>query len=228
MVHYAARANQGLLDPNSLRSSTMNPHPHVETGDTPDLRWVKMLGEYLPKCDLKLCKNPSVLNIGCGNNVKWNYLGVTLYLANQGLGLPNYVGVDVEEGAFAEAKEALDGLVNFVAGDAQNLTDFLTGAYQLAIFEHPNLATSPDGPKIWQKIFRETAKLLDVNGAVVLTSFWLNDHIPAQRALERAGHEIIYNGRNKFPGKRFDTADNGEPLAFDKYIIVAKKSPSTP
>jgi hypothetical protein len=204
----------------------MNPESHFETGYTPEIRWVKMLSEYLPKCNITLCENPSVLNIGCGNNVKWNYLGVTLYLANQGLGMPNYVGVDVEEEAFAKAKEALDGLVNFVAGDAQNLTDFMTGAYQLAIFEHPNLATSPDGPKVWQRIFRETAKLLDVNGAVVLTSFWLNDHIPAQGAFERAGYEMVYNGRNRFPGKRFDTADDGEPLEFDKYIIVAKKSSS--
>lgn len=217
-----------LLDSNSSLSSNMNPELHVETGNTPEIRWVKMLSEYLPKCGLKLCENPSVLNIGCGNNVKWNYLGVTLYLANQGLGLPNYVGVDVEEEAFAKAKEALDGLVNFVAGDAQNLTDFLAGSYQLAIFEHPTLATSPDGPKVWQRIFRETAKLLDANGAVVLTSFWLNDHMPAQEALERAAYDIIYNGTNKFPGKRFGTADNGEPLAFDKYIIVANKSPSAP
>jgi SAM-dependent methyltransferase len=201
----------------------MNPQSHFETGYTPEIRWVKMLSEYLPKCGITLCENPRVLNVGCGNNVKWNYLGVTLYLADQGLGMPNYVGVDMEEEAFAEAKEVLDGLVNFVAADAENLTDFLAGAYQLAIFEHPNLATSPEGPKVWQKILQETAKLLDVNGAIILTSFWLNDHMPAQVAVERAGYDIVYNGRNKYPGKRFDTADNGEPLEFDKYIIVARK-----
>jgi SAM-dependent methyltransferase len=211
------------MDLHSLKVSNMKPQSHFETGYTPEIRWVKMLSEYLPKCGITLCENPSVLNVGCGNNVKWNYLGVTLYLADQGLGMPNYVGVDMEEEAFAEAKEALDGLVNFVAADAQNLTDFLTGAYQLAIFEHPNLATSPEGPKVWQKILQETAKLLDVNGAIILTSFWLNDHMPAQVAVERAGCDIVYNGRNKYPGKRFDTADNGEPLEFDKYIIVARK-----
>ncbi len=204
----------------------MNPQSHFETGYTPEVRWVKMLSEYLPKCGITLCENPGVINVGCGNNVKWNYLGVTLYLANQGLGMPNYVGVDMKEEAFAEAKEALDGLVNFVAGDAQNLTDFLTGTYQLAIFEHPNFATSPGGSKVWQKILEETAKLLDVNGAIILTSFWLNDHLPAQVALERTGYDMLFNGRNKFPGKRFDTAANGEPCEFDKYIIVAKRGPS--
>ena len=211
-----------------FKISIMKPESHVKNRNTPEIRWVKMLGEYLPNCGFTLCKNPGVLNIGCGNNVKWNYLGVTLYLANQGLGVPNYVGVDVEEEVFAEAKEALDGLVNFVAGDAQNLTDFVSGAYQLAIFEHPNFTTSPDRPKVWQRIFRETAKLLDVNGAVVLTSFWLNDHIPAQKSLERAGYDIVHNGRNRFPGKNFDTADNGEPLQFDKYIIVARKGVPAP
>ena len=185
-----------------------------------------MLREYLPKYGITLCENPSVLNVGCGNNVKWNYLAVTLYLADQGLGLPNYVGVDMEEEAFAEAKEDLDELVRFVAGDAQNLTDFLTGTYQLAIFEHPNFTTSPEASKVWQRILEETAKLLDGNGALILTSFWLNDHMPARVALERAGYDIVYNGSNKFPGKRFDTAENGEALEFDKYIIVAKKGAS--
>jgi hypothetical protein len=204
----------------------MNPQSHFETGYTPEIRWVKMLREYLPRCGITLCENPGVLNIGCGNNVKWNYLGVTLYLADQGLGMPNYVGVDVEEEAFAEAKEALEGLVNFVAGDAQKLTDFLSGTYQLAILEHPNFTTSPKRSRVWQRILHETAKLLDENGAIILTSFWLNDHLPALVAAERVGYDIIYNGKNKFPGKQFDTAENGEPLEFDKYIIVAKKGVS--
>ncbi len=197
-----------------------------ETTLTPDKRWVKMLTEYLPSYHIGLSENPNVLNIGCGNNVKWNYLGVTIYLSNQGLGVPNYVGVDLKEETFADAKKTLAGLVNFVAGDAQHLTHFLKGTYQLAVFEHPNLSTSPDGPKIWGKIFRETAKLLDPNGCLILTSFWLNDHIPAQVAIERAQYHIVYNGRNKFPGKRFDTAGNGESLKFYKYIIVAKRQSS--
>jgi hypothetical protein len=204
----------------------MNPHSQFETGYTPEIRWVKILSEYLPKCGVTLCENPGVINVGCGNSVKWNYLGVTLYLANQGLGMPYYVGVDIEEEAFAEAKEALDGLVKFVTGDAQHLTDFLSGTYQLAILEHPNFSTSTEGSKVWQRILQETAKLLDVNGAMILTSFWLNDQMPARVAVERAGYDIVYNGRNKFPGRRFDTAENGEPLAFDKYVIVAKKGAS--
>lgn len=190
---------------------------------TSDMRWMKMLIEYLPKYDIRLPESPGILNIGCGNRIKWNYLGVTLYLISQGLGVPHYVGVDLEEDAFAEAKNVLGELVKFVACDAQHLTDFVTGTYQLAVFEHPNLSTSRDGPKIWQKIFQETAKLLDRNGGVILTSFWLNDHIPAQVALERAGYHIFHSGRNKFPGKNFDTSSHGECLRYDKYIIVAKR-----
>ncbi|UCF56830.1 MAG: hypothetical protein JSW15_12295 [Deltaproteobacteria bacterium] len=159
--------------------------------------------------------------------MKWNYLGMAMYVVNQGLGIPNYVGVDTKEEAFADAKKTLGGLASFVAGDARKLTEFVTGTYQLAIFRHPNLATSPDGPRIWQKIFQETAELLDMNGCVIVTSFWLNDHIPAQVALERAQYDIIHSGRNKFPGKIFDTADNGEGLEFDKYIIIAKRGSSS-
>jgi SAM-dependent methyltransferase len=205
------------------KDHNMGKESQLETQDTPEKRWVKMLAEYLPKYNIRLSENANVLNIGCGNSVKWNYLGVTLYLASQGLGMPNYVGVDLSEEAFAEAKSVLGGLVDFVVGDAQNLTGFLTGRYQLVVFEHPSLTTSPDGPKIWQKIFQETANFLDMNGGIILTSFWLNDHIPAQVGLERARFKVLFSGRNKFPGKTFDTASNGESLVFDKYIIIAKR-----
>jgi SAM-dependent methyltransferase len=197
---------------------------HKEMKDTPDIRWMKMLMAYLPENGIQLPQNPNVLNIGCGNSVKWNYLGVTLYLGQEGLGTPHYVGVDLNEEAFADAKRALGELVHFLVCDAQNLTDFLKETYHLVVFEHPNLTTSPDGPKIWRKIFQETAKLLHADGGLILTSFWLNDHIPAQVALERTQYHIMYNGRNSFPGKRFDTATDGEFLEHDKFIIIAKKA----
>ena len=197
-----------------------------EAKDRPDKRWVMMLEEYLLPYGIRLPENPNVLNIGCGNSVTWNYLALTFYLAGQGLGAPNYVGVDVEEAAFADAKKALDGLVHFVCGDAQHLTDFVRGRYELIVVEHPNLTTSPQGPKIWRRIFEEAAKVLDDDGGVILTSFWLNDHIPAQVALERARFCVLFSGRNKYPGKTFDRAANGERLAFDKYVLVAKKGSS--
>lgn len=203
----------------------MNPESFPEEiAITPDQRWIKMLNEYLPPADIRLPINPGILNIGCGNSVKWNYLALTIYLAQEDLGLPNYIGVDVNEEAFADAKETLGDLVHFVAGDAQNLTTFLKGQYHLALFEHPALTISRDGPRQWLKIFQETSKLLDNDGGVILTSFWLNDHIPAQVGMERAGFTIVHSGRNKFPGKTFDTASNGESLQFDKYILIAKKT----
>ena len=189
---------------------------------TPDRRWVRMLQEYLPEGDIPLPPNPRILNIGCGNNVTWNYLGMALFLARQGLGVPRYVGVDIKDEALAHARKKLEGLVDFVVGDARQLTRFLSGPYHLAVFEHPNLSTSPDAPRIWGKIFEETGKLLDRKGVVVLTSFWLNDHIPAQVALERAGYHILHSGTNQYPGREFDTGGDGESLRFDKYIAVAK------
>ena len=197
-----------------------------ETGETSDIRWMKMLQEYLPKYGIELPFNPRVLNVGCGNSVTWNYLGLSIYLGSLGLGMPYYVGVDLREEAFAEAKKVMGDLVRFVAGDAQNLTDLVSGIYQLAVFEHPTLTTPLDGPKIWRKIFRETAKLLDTGGGLILTSFWVRDHIPAQAALGRAQFRILYSGRNRFPGRQFDTAENGEPLRYDKYVLIAKKGAS--
>jgi SAM-dependent methyltransferase len=197
-----------------------------QTGETPDVRWMKMLREYLPRYRIGLPSNPHILNIGCGNNVTWNYLGIASYLGGLGLGPPRYVGVDLCEEAFSKAKRILGDLVRFVVGDAQNLTDLVSGIYQLAVFEHPPLTTSSAGPKIWRKIFEETAEVLDPRGGLILTSFWLNDHIPAQVAVEKAPFRILYSGRNRFPGRRFDTADNGEPLIYDKYVLIARKSAS--
>ena len=190
--------------------------------DSPGVRWVNILTEYLPRCGVRFPQNPKVLNIGCGKNVKWNYLAVAIYAARQGLGLPFYVGVDLKKEPLGQAKQALDELASLVVGDARNLTRFLRGTYQLALFEHPDISTSPEGPKTWRRIFRETARLLDRNGCIILTSFWLIDIIPAKMALERTRYNLVYSGGNKFPGKQFDTGRDGEPLRFDEYIIVAK------
>ena len=192
--------------------------------ETPDIRWVKILTEYLQKCDVRLDSCPRILDIGCGNNVKWNYLAITYYLAGHGLGMPHYVGIDQSEEAFEEAKKILGELVEFKAEDAQNLTDFLRQQFQIVLIRHPDIATAPDRPRIWHKIFLETAKVLDPNGCVILTSFWLKDHIPAQALLEKTGLSIVFSGSNKYPGKQFDISSEGEPLRFDKYILIAKKS----
>jgi hypothetical protein len=64
---------------------------------------------------------------------------------------------------------------------------------------------------------------LDPDGGLLLTSFWLYDHISAQAALVRAKYRIFYSGRNRYPGRRFDTSDSGEPLKYDKFILIAKR-----
>ena len=220
--------SSGFLRKGSMSENTKDHNIQREsefvTGLTPDKRWVRMLTGYFLEYDIRLPANPNVLNVGCGNNVKWNYLAVAFYLADRGLGIPNYVAVDQKEEAFADAKEILDGVIRFLGCDARNLTDFLTETFHLAVFEHPNLTTSPDGPRIWRNIFQETAKLMDEKGAAIVTSFWLNDHLPAQVALERSHYDIVFSGRNRYPGKVFDTAANGESFQFDKYIIVARRS----
>jgi hypothetical protein len=182
-----------------------------------------MLDEYLGMYEVSSPESPRVLNIGCGNSVQWNYLGVTAFLLGRGLGLPYYVGVDLREEAFGQAKEALAGLVHFIAADARQLTRYLEGSFHLIIVEHPNFTTSPHGPKIWRQIFEEAAAMLDQEGALILTSFWLNDHIPAQVALERAGYRLLFSGTNRYPGRSFDTLVTGETLETDKYILIARK-----
>lgn len=190
---------------------------------TPDKRWAAMLAEYLGRHGICPPENPRILNIGCGKNVTWNYLGVTGFLLGRGLGLPDYVGVDLNEESFGPAKDALAGLVRFITADARELTRHLKGPFHIIVIEHPNLTTSRQGPKDWRRIFEQASALLDQEGALVLTSFWLNDHIPAQVALERAGYRLLFSGTNQYPGRSFDTLDTGDTLQVDKYILIARK-----
>jgi hypothetical protein len=221
------RKCQALFLEGSMTEDTKDHHIPREseqmTGLTPDKRWVRMLSEYFLEYNIRLPANPNILNVGCGNNVKWNYLAMAFYLADQSLGIPHYVAVDQKEEAFDDARVILDGVIRFIACDARKLTDFITETFHLVVFEHPNLTTSPKGPRIWQNVFQETAKLMDEKGVAIVTSFWLNDHLPAQAALERSHYDIVFSGKNKYPGKVFDTSANGESFQFDKYMIIAKR-----
>ena len=191
-----------------------------------DERWIRILDKYLGELGIQLPGYPSVLDIGCGNNATWNYLALVGYLGAKGLGVPKYVGVDIAEEAFSRAREALKGLAQFVACDARQLSRHLEGPFHLVFCQHPPLTTSRQAPHIWKSIFEEVALLLDPRGCMVLTSFWLNDHIPAQVSVKKAGLDILYSGKNLFPGKVFDRSNNGEKLQYDKYILVARKERS--
>ncbi len=191
--------------------------------DTPDIRWSKILAEYLGEYSVELPLNPKVLNVGCGRNVVWNFLGTVSFSLQSGLGLPRYLGVDIDKECLIKAKRQLGDSVNLIAADARHMSYLLRTSFQLVIFEHPDFSTSRERPKVWRAIFKETFRILDNNGAVILTSFWVNDHIPAQMALERANFRILYSGSNCFPGKEFDKSDRGEPLVYDKYILIAQK-----
>ncbi len=191
--------------------------------ESPDKRWARILAEYLGKFRIELPRFPLVLDVGCGNAAVWNYLGVAEYLKDKGLGMPHYIAVDKEEAAFQKAKSQLGELVTFLACDAQTLSDYVKGSFHLALCTHPDLTTSPQGPKMWQRVFTEVAGLLDPRGCLVVTSFWVQDHIPLQVAVDRAGLRILYSGTNRFPGRIFDRASDGEPLQYDKYILLARK-----
>jgi len=200
-----------------------NIDPPQPDPDNPGIRWFNILAEYLAKGNIRLTENPRIINIGCGNRVVWNFFGVCLYLESLGLGLPRYTGVDILPENFAHAKKKLNKMVDFMVADARTLSKQVNGAFDLAVIQHPDISISPEAPKKWRKIFHETYHLLSENGGLVLTTFWLNDHLPAQLALQRAGFTISHSQPNKYPGQQFDTSSKGEPLVMDKYILLATK-----
>ncbi|RLB37775.1 MAG: hypothetical protein DRH12_13855 [Deltaproteobacteria bacterium] len=200
----------------------------METGifSSPDQRWIRILDKYLGEFGIALPEFPSVLDVACGNNATWNYLALVGYLGSKNLGVPRYVAIDVSEEAFAKAKEALQGLAHFISCDARDMRRYVEGPFHLVLCQHPPLTISKKGPKIWEEIFEEVSLILDPQGCMVLTSFWLNDHIPAQICVKKAGLEILYSGKNAFGGKIFDRSEDGEELRYDKYVLVARKARS--
>ena len=194
--------------------------------NSPDQRWTMILNKYLGKLGIELPQFPTVVDVGCGNNATWNYLALVEYLRIKNLGVPKFVGVDINEEAFSKARETLADLAQFVACDATHLTRYVEGPAHLVLCQHPPLTISKDGPRIWRAVFQEIAKLLDPQGCLLLTSFWLNDHIPASVSVKRAGLDVVHNGSNEFPGKVFDQSDSGEQLQYDKYILIARRARS--
>jgi hypothetical protein len=164
-----------------------------------------------------------VLNVGCGNRVAGNFLGLCLFLGSHGLGIPAHVGVDIRAENFSYAKSTLGGLVDFIVADARTLTKKIAGTFDVVFIEHPDLTTSPEARIKWRNIFSETHELLSETGGLILTTFWVYDQIPAQIALHRLGFKISYSGTNKYPGNQFDTSNEGETLIIDKYVILATK-----
>ena len=194
--------------------------------NTPDQRWILILDKFLGDFGIELPEFPSVLDIGCGNNATWNYLALVGYLCPKSLGVPKYTGIDLSEEAFAKAKEALKGLAHFISCDARQLERHVDGPFHLIFCQHPPLTISRDGPKIWKAIFEQVAGLLDPQGCMILTSFWLNDHIPAQMSVKKAGLDILHSGKNPFPGRIFDRSEDGEEFQYDKYILLARRARS--
>ena len=191
--------------------------------NTPDQRWMRILDRYLGDLGIELPQFPCVLDVGCGNNATWNYLALIGYLGAKNLGVPRFVGVDLNEEAFAKAREALKGLAQFVKCDARDIAKYVEEPVHLVLCQHPPLTISRDGPKKWKAIFAEIGKLLAPQGCMVLTSFWIKDHIPAQVAVKKAGLDILFSGKNIFPGKVFDRSEDGEQLQYDKYILLARR-----
>ncbi len=188
-----------------------------------DIRWAKILSDYLEGLNILLPYNPAIINIGCGENVKWNYLGTILYITMKDLGRPIYLGVDIDEKGLKKAWKALKRLVDLVVADAELISRMIKNPFDIAIFEHPDISISPYGARKWRNIFFETREILKDGGILILTSFWLNDHIPATYNIEKAGFHILYNGKNRYPGRRFDISSSGEELLYDKYILIARK-----
>ncbi len=188
-------------------------------------RWFKIFSEYLPKGNIRLSENPKAVNVGCGSRVVWNFAGFCFFSISRGLGLPRYVGVDIKPEKLSFEKPALNkiGGADLIAADARKLSRYIKEQFDLAIIEHPDFTISPDAPKNWQKVLEEIYKLLTETGGLILTTFWLQDHFPAQVALKRMDFTIFHSGTNKYPGKQFDTSSEGEPLLLDKYIILAAK-----
>ncbi|MBC7922092.1 MAG: methyltransferase domain-containing protein [Ferruginibacter sp.] len=109
--------------------------------------------------DVAQLKNQQVLEVGCGAG------DFSIYLAKHGA---NVTAIDFSEEAIriAQLKSATQAVqVDFVVKDAQDLSSFPTGTYDV-IFSFECLEHLPDP----QRMVKECYRVLKTNGKIILTT----------------------------------------------------------
>ena len=146
---------------------------------------------------LSLAPSPRLLEIGCGmaeDAGEW--------LAG---GVAEYVGVDLDETAIAQARARWPGLT-FLCADAAHLPGAAVGRFHVVLIRRPDLFVRPGN---WQRVFAALPALLRPGGRVLVTLLGAGETAVARRWLEENGLRVVEEGR---------TAPEGE------YLVVAEAS----
>jgi predicted TPR repeat methyltransferase len=132
---------------------------------------------------LPLVPSPRLLEIGCGaaeDAGEW--------LAG---GVAEYVGVELDEVAIAQARARWPGLT-FLCADAAHLPRAVVGRFHAVLIRRPDLFARPGN---WQQVFAVLPALLQPQGRVLVTLLGAGETAVARRWLETNGLHIVAEER---------------------------------
>lgn len=137
-----------------------------------ELRWSRWLP---PGAALR------VLDIGCGAAEEAGEL-----LASGRV--RDFLGVDLDEGAIAEARARWPG-ARFVCADAARLSPGRIGQFDTILIRRPDLLAQPER---WRQVFARLPAWLLPDGRVILTLIGEGEARLARRWLEEVGLRFLY------------------------------------
>ncbi len=122
-----------------------------------------------------------VLDIGCGAAEEAGEL-----LASGRV--RDFLGVDLDEGAIAEARARWPG-ARFVCADAARLSPGRIGRFDAILIRRPDLLAQPGR---WRQVFARLPVWLSPGGRVILTLIGEGEARLARRWLEEAGLRVLH------------------------------------
>jgi len=139
-----------------------------------------------------------LLEIGCGTAED---AGLWLHK-----GVHEYVGVDLDETAIAQARSRLPD-VTFLCADAARLPSVYAGYFDIVLIRRPDLFARP---RNWQQVFGVLPALLRPGGRVLVVLIGQGETMVARRWLEGSGLPV--------------TAQAWQPEAEAGHVLVAEKT----
>lgn len=142
--------------------------------------------------------SPRLLEIGCGvaeDAGEWPAMGVA-----------EYVGVDLDETAIAQARARWPGLT-FLCADAARLPETAVGRFHAVLIRRPDLFARPEN---WRQVFAALPALLLPQGRILVTLLGAGETAVARRWLKESGLRLV--------------AEEPRPERDVSYLLVAERS----
>ncbi len=183
----------------------------------------QLLPHYLSSSGLDQDKNGRVLSLGCGREAMGEFLPLSIFYRKLDLKL-EYTGVDKSAAEVREARHGLDYLGSIIEGDIRRIDELVRGKFSLILARHPDADVSREQWRAWETGLIKSRQLLTEHGCLLLTAPYSHGAAVALSLVDRAGYQNIQLEESPFQGEEMRIEGMDEPIALDKYVLVASRS----